>query len=329
MPPEVLASYAEAETYCGEELVSVSVGEALLLGISEALMLYTSECGENSVIIDVDNKDADIIITDFSGSDIEVCQNPQMSLPLFSQAYSIGYNLGDTQGIALNAETVIGIFEGKITSWNSPQIVDTNLGIELPNTEIVIKQIGEPPMGIDDFFSWMKRMGGTDSITITENAVILDSFLDIAQEILLQEGAIGLIPVPVAFDNALSLIEIENEEGLIIYNDASAFASGATQVSWVEEGNTIEAVHDTTKEIPLDPGSEVIVDPYQGLGWSYLQVCGDGNLNLSTSAVARFLFRQDAQGSLDIYGYTPLYEPLRLEAAEIAGRLLPQPEIPQ
>ncbi|MFM1864670.1 MAG: hypothetical protein RL677_450 [Actinomycetota bacterium] len=329
LPPEVLAAYAEAEIYCGEDPITVKVNENILFAVSEALYLYGSECGEESVLVDSELENPDIILTDLSATDVPVCESPQISLPVFSQAYGLAYNLEDIQGIALDSRTVLAIYSGEITMWDAPQIADLNPGIQLPSTEIKVKHISEPPQGVEDFFAWMERLSNTSGYFIGEQVAQSEDFFDLSQEILFEVGAISLLPIPLAFDNVLSAIEIVNEDGNVIYNDSTAFGAGATQVSWVEEDSSIKVTHDPLKDIPLDPGSEEIVAPYQGLGWSYLYVCGDGNLNLSTSAVARFLLRQDAQGTLDLYGITPLYEPLRLEAAELAGRLLPQPEIPE
>lgn len=328
MPPEVLAAYAEAEVFCGEEPVTVQVNENLLFAVSEALFLYNNECGEDLISVDSEIDKPDLIITDLSPLDIAPCDNPEISLPIFSQAYSLAYNLGESEGIILDAATVLAIYSGDITSWNAPEIVELNPDLQLPSTQIALHHISEPPLGVEDFFSWMERMSGAGNYSISENAVIQESFFDISQEIILEEGAIGIVPAPVAFENVLSVIDILNEEGNVVYNDATAYGAGATQVTWTETASAIEVTHESDKEIPLDAGSEEVVDPYQGVGWSYVLICGEGNLNLSTSAVARFLFRLDAQGTLDLYGITPLYEPLRLEAAEIAGRLLPQPEIP-
>lgn len=328
LPPEVLASYAEAEIYCGENQVSVKVNENLFFPISEALYLYGSECGEDLILIDSDIENPDLIITDFSSKDVLPCENPEVSLPVFSQAYSLAYNLGESEGVLLDADTVLAIYSGEITNWNSPEIINLNPDLQLPDTQILVQHLSESPLGVEDFFAWMERMSGLMSYSITESATLQGSFSDVVQGIIFEEGSIGLVPAPLAFENVLSVAEIINNDGNVVYNDSTSYGAGATQVSWSESESKIEVTHDPNKEIPLDPGSEVVVDPYQGMGWSYVLVCGEGNLNLSTSAVARFLFRQDAQGTLDIYGITPLYEPLRLEAAEIAGRLLPQPDIP-
>ncbi|HLH41366.1 MAG TPA: phosphate ABC transporter substrate-binding protein PstS [Bryobacteraceae bacterium] len=49
------------------------------------------------------------------------------------------YNIaGVTQALNFTAEALAGIYLGKITKWNDPEIAKANPGVKLPNTDIVV-----------------------------------------------------------------------------------------------------------------------------------------------------------------------------------------------
>jgi phosphate transport system substrate-binding protein len=57
-------------------------------------------------------------------------------VPTAGGAVSIVYNLPGVKGLKLSNKVLGGIFEGKITTWNDPQIVQDNKAAKLPATSI-------------------------------------------------------------------------------------------------------------------------------------------------------------------------------------------------
>jgi phosphate transport system substrate-binding protein len=57
-------------------------------------------------------------------------------IPTAGGAVSVVYNLPGVKGLKLSNKVLTGIFEGKITTWNDPQIAQTNKGISLPSGAI-------------------------------------------------------------------------------------------------------------------------------------------------------------------------------------------------
>jgi phosphate transport system substrate-binding protein len=57
-------------------------------------------------------------------------------IPTAGGAVSVVYNLPGVKGLKLSNPVLSGIFEGKITNWNDPQIAQANKGLTLPNTAI-------------------------------------------------------------------------------------------------------------------------------------------------------------------------------------------------
>lgn len=63
--------------------------------------------------------------------------NRAIQTPITAGAAVLTYNLGGVDNLQLSAPTIAGIFEGKITSWDAPQIKADNPGVALPPTKIV------------------------------------------------------------------------------------------------------------------------------------------------------------------------------------------------
>jgi phosphate transport system substrate-binding protein len=57
-------------------------------------------------------------------------------IPTAGGAVSVVYNLPGVKGLKLPNKVLTGIFEGKITTWNDPQIVQANKGLNLPSGAI-------------------------------------------------------------------------------------------------------------------------------------------------------------------------------------------------
>jgi phosphate transport system substrate-binding protein len=57
-------------------------------------------------------------------------------VPTAGGAVSVVYNLPGVKNLKLSNPVLTGIFEGKITTWNDPQIAQDNKGISLPSSAI-------------------------------------------------------------------------------------------------------------------------------------------------------------------------------------------------
>jgi phosphate transport system substrate-binding protein len=85
-------------------------------------------------------------LVDFGASDaamtdqeIAVVKDGVVLLPMTAGAIVLSYNLPDiTSDIKLSRNAYVGIFLGKITSWNDPAIAKTNPGVKLPDTKITV-----------------------------------------------------------------------------------------------------------------------------------------------------------------------------------------------
>ena len=84
---------------------------------------------------------------DFAGSDVTMapseqsaadksCGSPALTVPVTAGGIALIYNVKGLSNLKLSADTIAGIFEGKITKWNDPKIAADNSGTSLPSEAI-------------------------------------------------------------------------------------------------------------------------------------------------------------------------------------------------
>jgi hypothetical protein len=107
--------------------------------------------------------------------------------------------------------------------------------------------------------------------------------------------------------------------------DSSAFISAGTQLKLTKTDTGITVKMDYTAK-PVPPlGSDVAPVPYGAIYPVNLSLCGKPSL--LQRAVARFMLRQDSQGTLTTFVSLP--ENLRGESLLGVSKGLPEPKAPQ
>ena len=66
----------------------------------------------------------------------ERCGGDVIEVPAYVSPIAVVYNLPGVEGVQLDAATIAGIFDDKITTWNDPAIADQNPDLDLPDTKI-------------------------------------------------------------------------------------------------------------------------------------------------------------------------------------------------
>lgn len=324
-PPELIAALQERDVYCGIESVRVLVNDAILFPFDDAIESYRSFCEGVEVLVSSEEVNPDIVISDLSLADVKMCDSKIFMAPVALEAAVIVFNLSGLDSLNFSPEIIAGIFNGDITKWSDPALARANESIELPDTDIKVSLHSKNSASEVAFFNWIEKNMDEGVISYTNEINQFETTQEIIDEIYSEEGTLAIIPHNLALDSVLPIGNLLID-GELIFSDASGFASGASQVSWTEESGSLIPKLDPEREVTVAAGSEEAGLPYQGLGFYQMGICTT-NYDESIAAVARFLLRQDAQGTLDIYGITPLSEPLRLKSAELFGRPLPQPEI--
>jgi phosphate transport system substrate-binding protein len=147
---------------CPEGKLSAEGSSAQANAITEAIVAYNAECGDQATIeYNPTGSGAGIKsfyngLVDFAGSDSvlktessdgvveadkasERCQNnPAWNLPMVVGPIAFAYNIDGVDKLVLNAEVLAGIFKGEIKTWNDPKIAKLNSGAELPAENITV-----------------------------------------------------------------------------------------------------------------------------------------------------------------------------------------------
>ncbi len=66
----------------------------------------------------------------------ERCDGNVIEIPAYISSIAVAFNVPGVDSVNLDAATLAGIFDGKITTWDDPAIVAQNDGVELPDLKI-------------------------------------------------------------------------------------------------------------------------------------------------------------------------------------------------
>ncbi|MEV0826617.1 phosphate ABC transporter substrate-binding protein PstS [Nonomuraea rubra] len=106
----------------------------------------------------------------FAGSDVPMnpqeqaaadqrCGGRAMHLPMVIGPIALAYNLPTVPDLKLSPTTLTGIFSGRITRWNAPEIAADNPGSRLPDTVIRVFHRSDDSGTTHNFLSYLKAAG--------------------------------------------------------------------------------------------------------------------------------------------------------------------------
>jgi phosphate transport system substrate-binding protein len=184
-------------------------------------------------------------LNDFAGTDSLVGEGdgPEPGsfqyIPTVAAPITVSYNLPGIEGIQISQETLAGIFQGDITTWNDPALVETNPDLTLPSTAISVAHRSDGSGTTKNFSTFLDEatdtwtLGASDEIEWPANAIGAEKNTGVAQIITQTEGAIGYVDLADATETGLVTAAIENAEGAFIQPslDASTAALEGAMVN--------------------------------------------------------------------------------------------------
>lgn len=169
------ASPAAGDIDCAKGTVNAAGSSAQKNAIEEWTNIYSQACAGAVVNYNPSGSGAGIQAftggsASFAGSDSALkpeevapakqrCQgNPALNLPMVIGPVAIVYNLPGVDGLQLSGKTLAGIFAGKITKWNAPEIVKENEAIKgkLPDAAIKSGHRADESGTTDNFTKFLK-----------------------------------------------------------------------------------------------------------------------------------------------------------------------------
>jgi phosphate transport system substrate-binding protein len=314
MPPEVKAALAEQSYTCVEGDTKLSAPEAIAAVAGDWQSSVESNCA-GMTISPVANIDSQVELQ-IGAVDSKNC-TPYASVPFAVDGVVLAVNLTDITNVNLSAQVIEEIWAGKITTWNDPAIVELNPNFQMPATAIsfgseISAEQAKP------FTDWLGRLaghpvkisGGSTKLTsLSEGGIVLASYSDTVTlglpmvGISSGKGSEGVVPEIGSINSAASMYQAKSINGLV-------------------------SLTFNPKAKPIAPeGVAAAPAPYQAVSVINLNLCGVDSLK--TRAAARYILRQDSQGSLGLSTVVGIPENLRIIALDAVSVGLPEPVITQ
>ncbi len=145
------------------------------------------------------------------------------------------YNVPDVKGdLNFTPEALAGIFMGKITNWNSPELAKANPGVKLPDLKIVVVHRSDgsgTTFCFTDYLSkvspeWSSKVGKNTSVEWPTGlgAKGNDGIAGLLQQ---TKGSIGYVELIYAVKNKLSYGKIKNKSGEFVKADLASVTAAA------------------------------------------------------------------------------------------------------
>lgn len=314
MPPEVLAALAEQTYTCEAGDTQISAPVEIAAVATDWQGSVSTNC-EGMSITPAAAPSAAVELQ--IGDPADASCVSYATVPFAADAVVFTANLDGISNVNLNAAAVEKIFKGEIANWNDPLLVKLNQGFEMPDLAITygsqLTADAAKPMT-----DWISRLAKHDVAfaagdaaidPMTAGALVLSNYS--------KASALGITMV--------GIIAGSNTEKDLVVPDMGTVSTGATQFSIKKNGGSLELTFNANAK-PIAPvGIDVAPNPYQAVSIVNLRLCGTDSLK--TRAAARYILRQDSQGSLGLTTFIALPESLRIEALAAVSKGLPMPSI--
>jgi phosphate transport system substrate-binding protein len=313
MPPEVLASLAEQSYTCVEGDTQVHAIDTVVSVATDWQFSVETACPGMTITptseitgqtaLQIFRADATAVGASFS------------EVPFALDAVVLVVSLTDINNVNLSADAIGKIWSGEITRWNDEVLAMLNPNFELPDIPISFGVDGDVG-DTKSFLDWMKRLSGRD-ISVEGGSASFDEFI---------EGSLVLTKYSKASEQFATMVGIVTEAGGegVIPSMESALTAATMFKTKTDSGKVVLTFDPKAKPVAPE-GIAIAPIPYQAVTLITLALVGEDTLK--TRAAAKFLLRQDSQGSLGLSSVMALPEKLRAVSLSVVSVGLPQPTL--
>jgi phosphate transport system substrate-binding protein len=259
-------------------------------------------------------------VVNFAGSDSPIpsseassFKKPVLYFPVVIGPITLAYNLSGVSNLKLDATTIAGIFEGKITKWNDSAIKSLNPGVSLPSTAITTAVRSDSSGTTQNFSLYLEKaapsvwtLGSSSTIKWPSTARAGSGNPGVAQIVKSTPGAIGYVDYADAKASGLVAAEVKNKAG--DYVAATPSASSIDAASATIASNLTFAAADASSAAGAYPIS------YQSWDLVYATQPNANDAKLLKAYLGYLLGA--GQKTLGTLGYAPL--PSNLDAKAVA-----------
>ena len=108
---------------------------------------------------DFAGSDAALNDEDLAGS-FGLCKAKAIDIPVYISPIAIAFKVDGVKDLTLDAKTIAGIFSGKITKWNAPEIAAHNDGAKLPDAAITVIHRSDDSGTTQNFSEYLSANAG-------------------------------------------------------------------------------------------------------------------------------------------------------------------------
>jgi phosphate transport system substrate-binding protein len=170
-------------------------------------------------------------IVDFGATDAPMTNDqlskstsgPILHIPITIGAVAISYNLSGVSQLKLTGPILAAIYEGKITTWDDPQIKALNSGLNLPhkNITVVHRSDGSGTTSIFTHYlsavspDWQSKVGAGTTVN-WPTGVGAKGSSGVAGQVKNTDGAIGYVELSYVLANNIPYALLQNAAGKFV-----------------------------------------------------------------------------------------------------------------
>ncbi len=167
-------------------------------------------------------------VVQFAGTDAPYATGSTPSkpfdyIPTIVSPVAVTYNLSGVKNLQLSADTIAGIFDGQITTWNDPAIAADNPKVKsLPSTKITIERRSDSSGTTQNFTTYLQAastkwtLGAGATVNWPASSVGGNGNPAVANGVKTTDGAIGYNDFADAKAAGLKFASVKNASGAFI-----------------------------------------------------------------------------------------------------------------
>ena len=322
MPEDLKIALAEKTILCESGLAELQLPEAITdLGFVWADAMAVGCADMQLAVTDSLTEPTGLLISP-EGSNLQ--DKAFLKVPFALDAAVLVVNIPDVFEIYLSAQTIQGIFSGEITSWNDPQVLEDNAGLDLPDLKIVLPTQALPAAK-NALGSWIERLSGAPlDLSKVADAKVSETELAMPEA----SGAISISSYSAATFNGSTFATILTEPGVLesgVTASTETIYSSSTQLVAETVDETISLKIDSSLTPTAPEGSIEAAAPYQAIFTIELSFIGEESKLIRTAG--RYLMRQESKGVIASSTMLPIPESVRILAVKIIESKLDVPPV--
>jgi len=266
-----IAAQAQQITGAGSSFAAPIYGKwAEAAAAPTGIKLNYQSIGSGAGINQINNRTVDFGASDMPVAAADLAAHKLLQFPTVIGGVVMAVNLPGVKAneLKLTGEIIAEIYEGKITKWNDPKIVEMNRGVTLPALAIapVYRADGSGTTYVfTDYLSmidptWKSTVGSATSVKwpVGNGAKGSEGVSAVVRQV---KGGIGYVESAYAEQNHLTVTQMRNKAGNFVSPTMETFAAAAASADWSAVKNFAIDLNDASgaKSWPIESATFVLL----------------------------------------------------------------------